>query len=65
MTDQIVGCTGNIITATRGTDGPGEVEVLKHGTHVAWSKDPLPRGTQVLIINTKGLRTVYVEPFGG
>lgn len=59
-----VGSTGTIITPTHGGGGPGEVETDLYGCYIAWSKDPLPRGTYVLIIGTRGIRTVSVEPFG-
>lgn len=58
-----VGSTGTIITPTHGVEGPGEVET-DHGCYIAWSKDPLRRGAYVLIIGTRGIRTVSVEPFG-
>ena len=60
----LLGCTGTVTIATHGQDGPGEVEVDNHGLHIAWSKVPLSRGTSVLIIGTRGIRTVSVEPFG-
>jgi hypothetical protein len=59
----VVGSTGTIITSTRGSDGPGEVETDRHGCYIAWSKNPLPRGTYVLIISARGTRAVSVEPF--
>jgi len=58
------GCTGTVTIATHGADGPGEVDVDNHGLHIAWSKAPLPRGTYVLVIGTRGVRTVAVESFG-
>jgi hypothetical protein len=65
VTSTVVGCTGHVITTTKGADGPGEVELGDHGTYVAWSKERLPIGTFVLVVNTIGVRTVSVEPFGG
>jgi membrane protein implicated in regulation of membrane protease activity len=65
LMSSVLGCTGTVTIATHGQDGPGEVEVDdNHGLHIAWSKVPLPRGTCVLIIGTRGVRTVSVEPFG-
>lgn len=65
MTATLVGCTGHVITTIKGEDGPGEVELGERGTYIAWAKERLPIGTLVLVINTMGLRTVSVEPYGG
>ena len=49
--------------ATRGVDGPGEVLVKIRGgseAFLAWSETPLPRGTTVLVIETRGARAVDV-----
>jgi hypothetical protein len=43
-----VGCFGELIVATRGSAGPGEVLVRMRGgteAYLAWSEEPLPRGT--------------------
>ena len=61
-----VGCTGKVIVATRGADGPGEVLVkIRGGTeaYLAWSEQPLARGTEVLVYNIRGERTVDVMEF--
>jgi hypothetical protein len=61
-----VGCTGRVITATRGVDGPGEVLVnVRGGTeaYLAWSEEPLARNTSVLVFNARGARTVDVMQF--
>jgi hypothetical protein len=61
-----VGCTGTVIVATRGAQGPGEVLVnVRGGTeaYLAWSEQPLARGTQVLVYNTRGDRTLDVMEF--
>jgi hypothetical protein len=58
-----VGCFGELIIATRGSDGPGEVLVRMRGgteAYLAWSEEPLPRGTSVLVFNSRGGRTVDV-----
>lgn len=60
----VVGSTGTIITPTQGLGGPGEVETDRHGCYIAWSQDPLPAGTYVIIIAPRGIRAVSVEPFG-
>jgi hypothetical protein len=58
-----VGCFGELIVATRGPDGPGEVLVRMRGgteAYLAWSEQPLPKGTTVLVFNSRGARTVDV-----
>ena len=62
----VVGCVGSVIVATRGTAGPGEVLLNVRGSmeaYLAWSEEPLPRGTEVLVIDIRGARTVLVEPW--
>jgi len=58
-----VGCFGELIVATRGSAGPGEVLVRMRGgteAYLAWSEEPLPRGTTVLVFNSRGERAVDV-----
>jgi hypothetical protein len=60
----VVGCVGTVIIATRGQAGPGEVLVKVRGgseAFIAWSPDPLPRGSTVLVIASRGRRTVDVS----
>jgi hypothetical protein len=64
----VIGCIGSLIVATRGDAGPGEVLLNLGGSkeaYLAWSDQPLPRGTEVLVIDTRGARTVQVEPWTG
>ncbi len=64
--DPVVGCVGKVITATRGADGPGEVLVSVRGgteAYLAWSEEPLPRDTSVIVFNARGERTVDVMQF--
>jgi membrane protein implicated in regulation of membrane protease activity len=64
----VVGCVGSLIVATRGVAGPGEVLLNVRGSkeaYLAWSDQPLPRGTEVLVIDIRGARTVLVEPWSG
>ena len=59
-----IGCIGVIIIATRGKAGPGEVLVKIRGgseAFIAWSPEPLPKGTSVLVIDERGSRTVDVS----
>jgi hypothetical protein len=61
-----IGCVGRITVPTRGTAGPGEVLVkIRGGTEsfIAWSPEPLAKGTTVLVIEERGNRTVDVSPW--
>jgi membrane protein implicated in regulation of membrane protease activity len=62
--EALVGCIGTITVATRGSRGPGEVQVKVRGgteSFIAWSPEPLPRGSTVLVIESRGHRTVDVS----
>jgi hypothetical protein len=59
----VVGCTGTLLVATRGSDGPGEVLVKVRGgteAYLAWSEEPLARGSTVLVFNARGDRALDV-----
>ncbi|WP_093771099.1 hypothetical protein [Streptomyces sp. yr375] len=61
--EAVIGCTGQVIVATRGAAGPGEILVRVRGgseTFLAWSEDPLPLGATVLVIESRGCREVGV-----
>jgi hypothetical protein len=67
----LIGCIGVLTVATRGTAGPGEVLVKIRGgseTYIAWSPTPLPKGATVLVIESRGSRTVdvseWADPLG-
>ncbi len=67
----LIGCIGVVTVATRGADGPGEVLVKIRGgseTYIAWSPTPLPKGATVLVIESRGNRTVdvseWADPLG-
>ena len=69
--DSAIGTIGIIVIATRGAAGPGEVQVRIRGgseKFLAWSEAPLPKGTTVLITDSRGRRTVDVmkwdDPLG-
>jgi membrane protein implicated in regulation of membrane protease activity len=69
--ESAIGCVGVLVVATRGAAGPGEVLVKIRGgseAYLAWSETPLPRGTTVLVVETRGARTVDVaewdDPLG-
>ena len=58
-----IGCVGVLTVATRGTDGPGEVHIKIRGgseLFLAWSDKPLPKGSTVLVIDSRGSRAVDV-----
>jgi hypothetical protein len=58
-----VGCFGKVTIATRGSGGPGEVLVKVRGgteAYLAWSEQPLAKGTSVLVFNSRGERAVDV-----
>jgi membrane protein implicated in regulation of membrane protease activity len=64
----VIGCVGSLSVATRGADGLGEVLLSVRGTkeaYLAWSEQPLPKGSQVLVVDVRGPRTVLVEPWPG
>jgi hypothetical protein len=58
-----IGCVGRLTVATRGGDGPGEVLIKIRGgseAFLAWSDKPLPKGSTVLVIDSRGARAVDV-----
>ena len=58
-----IGCVGRLIVATRGADGPGEVLIKIRGgseAFLAWSDKPLPEGSTVLVVDSRGARAVDV-----
>ena len=58
-----IGRVGVLTVGTRGKTGPGEVHIKIRGgteTFLAWSEKPLPKGTTVLVIESRGTRTVDV-----
>ena len=64
----LVGRTGTVVHAVRGSSGPGEVRVVVAGIahyYIAFATNPIPIGTEVLVINSRGDRQVDVEPWTG
>jgi hypothetical protein len=64
--EALIGAIGTLTVATRGSAGPGEVMVpVRGGTEafIAWSPEPLPKGTSVLVIESRGHRAVDVSPW--
>ncbi|MER6438292.1 MULTISPECIES: hypothetical protein [unclassified Streptomyces] len=61
--EAVIGCTGELLVGTRGAAGPGEILVRVRGgseTFLAWSREPLPIGATVLVIESRGCREVDV-----
>jgi hypothetical protein len=64
--DAVIGCVGVLHVGTRGQRGPGEVVVQVRGgseAFLAWSDEPLAKGTQVLVVESRGQRAVDVVAF--
>ena len=62
--ESAIGTVGVLTVGTRGASGPGEVQVRIRGGiehFIAWSQEPLPRGTSVLVIESRGHRAVDVS----
>ena len=58
-----IGRVSVLTVGTRGSGGPGEVHIKIRGgteTFLAWSEKPLPKGTTVLVIESRGTRAVDV-----
>ena len=58
-----IGRVGRLSVATRGGDGPGEVLINIRGgseAFLAWSDKPLPEGSTVLVVDSRGARAVDV-----
>ncbi|MGW2938838.1 hypothetical protein ACWDA7_45450 [Streptomyces sp. NPDC001156] len=65
--EAVIGCTGELLIGTRGSAGPGEILVRVRGgseTFLAWSQEPLPIGTTVLVVESRGCREVDVIEWG-
>ncbi|GIE91216.1 hypothetical protein [Actinoplanes regularis] len=67
MTNEgLVGRVGTVFTAIRGGERAGEVRLLVAGIahyYLAYAPVPLPAGTEVLVINSRGARQIDVEPW--
>ncbi len=61
--ESLAGQSGTLTVATRGPAGPGEVLVKVGGgteAYLAWSEQPLAKGTSVLVLAARGERAVDV-----
>jgi hypothetical protein len=64
----VVGLVGILAVGTRGAAGPGEVVLKVRGgseTFLAWSAEPLPKGTAVLVVEARAARTLDVVTWSG
>jgi len=64
--DSPVGRVGTLLVGTRGDQGPGEVLIKIRGgseAFLAFSDEPLPKGSTVLIVESRGARAVDVTPW--
>jgi membrane protein implicated in regulation of membrane protease activity len=62
----LVGKIGTVVSAVRGGHRPGEVRVVVNGIahyYLAYATTAIPLGTEVLVINSRGVRQVDVEPW--
>ena len=60
----LIGSIGVRAVAARGQAGPGEVLLKVRGgteAYLAWAIDPIPKGATVLVIESRGTRTVDVS----
>jgi hypothetical protein len=60
--NELVGVEATVTNPTRGTEGPGEVDVPFKGVYIAYSEEPLKRGSAVVIYEELGARKVHVAP---
>jgi hypothetical protein len=63
--ESVVGAVGRV-TVPIPADGPGEVLVpVRGGTEAfaAWSDQPIPKHTRVLVVESTSNRSVIVTPF--
>ncbi|HJP80083.1 MAG TPA: hypothetical protein VJ914_37775 [Pseudonocardiaceae bacterium] len=61
-----LGRIGVLLHATRGAGGPGEVLLRIGGgteTYLAWSPEPIAKGASVMVVESRGARTVDVVPW--
>ena len=60
--NELVGVEATVTNPTRGGDGPGEVDIPYKGVYIAYSQEPLGRGTAVVVYEQLGARKVRVAP---
>ena len=63
---EVTGKVGQVIVRVRGKDGPGEVLVgIRGGTEafIAFADSPIELDTDVLVVSSRGERSVDVVPW--
>ncbi len=63
---ELTGKVGRVIVRVRGGDGPGEVLVRVRGgseAFIAYADTAIDRGTDVLVVSSRGNRCVDVVPW--
>ena len=66
-TETVVGKLGRVITRVPGNDRAGEITVQIRGgteTFLAYADEEIAAGASVLVIDTRGARSVDVARFG-
>lgn len=66
MTETCVGKVGRVCVRVRGDESPGEIVVTVDGapeTYVAYARDEIAVGSDVLVIALRGARRVDVVPW--
>jgi hypothetical protein len=58
--NELVGVEATVTNPTRGSEGPGEVDIPYKGVYIAYSEEPLKRGTAVVVYEELGPRKVRV-----
>ena len=60
--NELVGVEATVTNPTRGSEGPGEVDIPYKGVYIAYSQEPLERGRAVVVYEQLGPRKVRVAP---
>ena len=66
--DAVIGQVGEVLVRVRGGDRPGEIVTTVRGireTFIAYADSPLERGASVLVVGTRGPRSVDVVAWSG
>lgn len=61
-----MGKVGRVVVRVRGDDAPGEVVVIVDGapeTYLAYGRDEITVGSQVLVVGSRGARRLDVVPW--
>jgi membrane protein implicated in regulation of membrane protease activity len=63
--DDVVGRTAHVRTAIPGGAEPGEIVVRIRGgseAYIAYADQPVPQGSEVVVVSDRGARSVAVAP---